>query len=69
MQNFYKHSSVGAIRPSFDPHQCPGRRYVKQIDSAAILAAKRLAGIAPEVDLKECITHTPPPSVNKACPL
>ena len=34
--------------------------------SAAMLAAKRSAGVAPEVNLREHISHTPPPSVNKA---
>ena len=33
---------------------------------AAMLAAKRSAGVAPEVNLRECISHTPPPSTNKA---
>ena len=27
-----------------------------------ILAAKRAAGVTPEVNLKKCVTHTPPPS-------
>ena len=31
-----------------------------------MLAAKRSAGVAPEVDLWECVTYTPPPSANKA---
>ena len=34
--------------------------------SAAILAAKRSAGVAPEVNLREHVTHTPLPSTNKA---
>ena len=29
-------------------------------------AAKRLVGVTPEVNLDEHVTHTPPPSVNKA---
>ena len=33
---------------------------------AAMLAAKRLTGVTPEVNLREHISHTPPPSVNKA---
>ena len=33
--------------------------------SAAMLAAKRSAGVTPEVNLMEPVTHTPPPSVNK----
>ena len=32
---------------------------------AAMLAAKRLAGVAPDVNLREGVTHMPPPSVNK----
>ena len=34
--------------------------------SAAILAAKRSAGVAPEVKLKEGVTHMCQPSMNKA---
>ena len=44
----------------------PGRRYVEEIASAAMLAAKRLAGIVPEVNLREHITYTPLQSMNKA---
>ena len=33
---------------------------------AAMLAVKRSPGIAPEVNLRECISCMPPPSVNKA---
>ena len=44
----------------------PAHRYVEENGSAAILAAKRLAGVASEVNLGEHITHMPPPSVNKA---
>ena len=40
----------------------PARRYVEE---NAILAAKRLAGVAPEVNLRERVTRTPPPSANK----
>ena len=31
-----------------------------------MLAAKRSAGVTPEVNLRECVTHTPPPNMNKA---
>ena len=41
------------------------RRYVED-GSAAILAAKRSAGVAPEVNLREHVTCTPLPSMNKA---
>ena len=40
----------------------PGHRYVEEISSAT----KRLAGVAPEVNIRECVTHTPLPSANKA---
>ena len=33
---------------------------------AAMLAANRLAGVAPEMNLRECVTHMPLPRVNKA---
>ena len=32
----------------------------------AMLAPKRSAGVAPEVNLREHVTYMPPPSVNKA---
>ena len=34
--------------------------------SAAMLATKRSAAVAPEVNLRECVTCTPLPSLNKA---
>ena len=46
----------------------PGRRYVEEIGSVAMLAAKRSAGVAPEVNLSKCTMHMPLPSVNKAEP-
>ena len=33
---------------------------------ADMLAAKRLTGVAPEMTLREHVTHMPPPSTNKA---
>ena len=33
-----------------------------------MLAAKRLAYVAPEVDLRECTLHSPPQKANKAEP-
>ena len=44
----------------------PAYRYVEENGSTAMLAAKRLAGVTPEVDLKEHITHMPLPGANKA---
>ena len=35
-------------------------------DSAAMQAAKRSTGVAPEVNLRECVACTPPPGTNKA---
>ena len=44
-------------------------RYVEEKGSAvmlvAMLAANRSAGVTPEVNLRKCIKHMPPPSVNK----
>ena len=39
---------------------------LKHACGEAMLATKRSAGVAPEVNLRECITCTPPPSANKA---
>ena len=44
----------------------PARRYVEENGLAAMLATKRSAGVAPEVNLRKCIRHIPLPSVNKA---
>ena len=44
----------------------PSCRYVEEIGSAAMLATKRLAGVAPEVNLRECITCMPLSCANKA---
>ena len=45
--------SGGMIGPSFKPHQW-------------LLATKRSADVAPEVNLRECVICTPLPSTNKA---
>ena len=44
----------------------PIRRYMKEIDSAAIVVTKGSAGVAPEVNLMEHVTCMPQPSANKA---
>ena len=44
----------------------PAHRYIEENGSVAMLAAKRLAGVAPEVNLGECVTRTPLPTINKA---
>ena len=41
-------------------------RYLEENGSAAMLAPKRSAGVAPEVNLRDHVRHIPPPSVNKA---
>ena len=40
-------------------------RYLEEDDLAAILATKRSEGVAPEMNLRECLIHTPLPSKNK----
>ena len=42
----------------------PAHRYVEENGSDAMLATKRSAGVAQEVNLKECVTHTLLPSVH-----
>ena len=44
----------------------PARRYVEENGSATMLATKRLVGVTPELNLREHVTCTPPPSANKA---
>ena len=44
----------------------PACRYVEEICLAVMLDPKRSAGVTPEVNLRQCVTHTPPPSTNKA---
>ena len=43
----------------------PSCRYVEEIGSATMLATKRSAGVVAEVNLSQCITHMPQPSVEK----
>ena len=43
----------------------PAHRYVEENSLAAILATM-MAGVTPEVNLIEYVTHTPPPNMNKA---
>ena len=50
-------------RSWFQAPPMPARRYVEEKGLAAILAAKRLAGVAPEVNLSEYVTCMPLPSV------
>ena len=44
----------------------PTCRHVEENSSAAMLAAKRSASVAPEVNTGEHVTSMPLPSVNKA---
>ena len=44
----------------------PAHRCVEEISLAAMLAARRLAGVTPEVNLRECVTCIPMTSVNQA---
>ena len=57
--------SGGMIHPGLKPHQCL-LTDEEENDSATIMAAKRLAGVTPEVNFMEYVTLTPPPSTNKA---
>ena len=43
----------------------PAGRYMEENDSVAMLAAKRSAGVTPEVNLSEHVTHDP--STNAEC--
>ena len=43
----------------------PTHRYMEEIGSATVLASKRSAGVAPEVNHGEHVTHTHTPSANK----
>ena len=42
------------------------QKYVDENGSATMLAAKRSAGVTPEVNLREYTSHIPVPIVNKA---
>ena len=44
----------------------PACRYTEKNGLAAMVATKRVAGVTPEANLRECITHTPLLGVNKA---
>ena len=44
----------------------PAQRFMEENSSATILAAKRLAGVIPEVYFREHVTYTSLPSANKA---
>ena len=44
----------------------PAHRYVEENGSAAMLATGNLAGVAPEVNLRKHVTHTPLLRANKA---
>ena len=41
------------------------RRYVKENGLAAMLATNRSASVTLQMNIKECISHTPLPNVNK----
>ena len=44
----------------------PAYRHKEENSLAAMLTINRSAGITPEVNVRECVTCTPPPSVNMA---
>ena len=43
----------------------PAHRYMEENSLATILATKKSAGVVPEVNLRKCVIHMPPPSMNK----
>ena len=43
----------------------PGCRYMEEISSVTMLAAKRSAGVTPEVNLRKHVTHMSLPSAKK----
>ena len=53
-------------RSRFRAPPMPTCRSVDENGLAAMLAAKRSAGVTPEVNLRECVTCMPLPSMNKA---
>ena len=40
--------------------------YEEENGSAAMLTTKRSAGVTPDMNLIDCVTHIPPPNANKA---
>ena len=64
---YYRAFVNGAKGLPFESHQCLCM-YVEEISSVAMLAAKRLADVTPEVNLGEYVTTMPRPSANKAAP-
>ena len=44
----------------------PAHRYKEEISLSTMLAAKRSVGVTPEMNLRECVTHMPLASTNKA---
>ena len=43
----------------------PAFKYVEENGLSVMLVTKRLAGVTPEVNLRECATHRPVSSANK----
>ena len=49
----------GYVTLSFEPHKyLVTGIYMEENGLAAIMATKRLTGVAPEVNLRECVTYT-----------
>ena len=44
----------------------PAHMYMEQNGLVAILAIKRSTGVAPDVNLRECVTCMPPPTAIRA---
>ena len=68
-----RHSSVGRAHvclwhngSEFQVPPICAHSYMEEIGSAAMLAAKGLAGVTPEVNFRECVTCMPPTNNNNA---
>ena len=53
-------------RSQFQASPMPVCRYVEESSVVAMLAAKRSAGVTPEMNLRKHIIHMPLPNMNKA---
>ena len=52
-------------RWQFQARPMSAHRYEEENGSAAMLAIKKSAGVAPEMNLRECVTYMPLSSINK----
>ena len=62
----WSHTEPWHDRSCFQAPPMPTHRYVEENSLATMVASKRSAGVTPVMNLKECVTCSPAPSVNKA---